>query len=94
MVAGEVPSQRLRSHTVGVASGVGFLFSWCVTFTTPYFINPEALNWGPRYGYVWFPACVIGSVWSYFFLPEVKGRKLEEIDEMVSSLFALPMYDA
>lgn len=26
----------------------------------------------------------IGSAWVYFFLPEVKDRSLEEIDEMVS----------
>ncbi|RYP43704.1 hypothetical protein DL768_009765 [Monosporascus sp. mg162] len=55
---------------------------WLTTFTAPYFINPESLNWGPKYGYIWAPSCVIAALWVYFFLPEVKGRSLEEIDEM------------
>ena len=83
---GELPSQRLRSYTFGLAAAVGFFGAWLTTFTAPYFINPEALNWGPRYGYIWFPSCVIAALWVFFFLPEVKGRTLEEIDEMVSHI--------
>ncbi|KIW38034.1 uncharacterized protein PV06_10010 [Exophiala oligosperma] len=79
---GELPTQRLRSHTFGLAAAIGFLGAWLTTFTAPYFINPASLDWGPRYGYIWFPSCVVGAVWVYFFLPEVKGRTLEEIDEM------------
>lgn len=37
----------------------------------------------PRYGYIWFPSCLIAAAYMYFYLPEVKGRTLEEIDEMV-----------
>lgn len=86
LVAGEIPSQRLRSYTFGTSTAIGFLFSWLVSFTTPYFINPDSLNWGPRYGYIWFPACIIGAAWTFAFLPELKGRTLEEINQMVSSL--------
>lgn len=85
LVAGEIPSQRLRSYTFGLAAAAGFLGAWLITFTAPYFINPVALNWGPRYGYIWFPSCIISAVWVYFYLPEVKGRTLEEIDAMVSN---------
>ncbi|KAF4452834.1 hypothetical protein F53441_4388 [Fusarium austroafricanum] len=85
MVAGEIPSQRLRSYTFGLAAAAGFLGAWLITFTAPYFINPSALNWGPRYGYIWFPSCVVSAVWVYFFLPEVKGRTLEEIDAMFNA---------
>ncbi|KAI1206086.1 putative maltose permease [Annulohypoxylon truncatum] len=79
---GELSSQRLRSHTFGLATGVGFFFAWLTTFTAPYFINPDALNWGPKYGYIWTGSSLIAGVWIYFFLPEVKDRTLEEIDEM------------
>ncbi|PCH08778.1 hypothetical protein PENOC_012960 [Penicillium occitanis (nom. inval.)] len=79
---GELPSQRLRSYTFGFAAAIGFLGAWLTTFTAPYFINPDSMNWGPKYGYIWFPSCLIGAVWVYFFLPEVKNRTLEEIDEM------------
>ena len=82
LAGGEVPSQRLRSYTFGLAAACGFFFAWLTTFTAPYFINPESLNWGPRYGYIWFPSCTIATLWVFFFLPETKGRTLEEIDEM------------
>ena len=80
---GEIPSQRLRSYTFGFAAATGFLFAWLTTFTAPYFINPSSLNWGPKYGYIWFPSGLIAAAWVWFFLPELKGRTLEEIDEMV-----------
>ncbi len=86
---GELPSQRLRSYTFGLAAAIGFFGAWLTTFTAPYFINPESLNWGPRYGYIWFPSCVVAALWVYFFLPEVKGRTLEEIDEMVRIIYLL-----
>ncbi|KAI1092188.1 putative maltose permease [Rostrohypoxylon terebratum] len=79
---GELSSQRLRSHTFGMATGVGFFFAWLTTFTAPYFINPDALNWGPKYGYIWTGSSLVAGIWIYFFLPEVKDRTLEEIDEM------------
>ena len=84
LAGGEIPSQRLRSYTFGLAAAVGFFFAWLTTFTAPYFINPQSMNWGPKYGYVWFPSCCIALLWVLFFLPETKGRTLEEIDEMVS----------
>lgn len=79
---GELPSQRLRSYTFGLAASTGFFGAWLATFTAPYFINPDSLNWGPKYGYIWAPSCWIAAIWIFFFLPEVKGRSLEEIDEM------------
>ncbi|KAF2640727.1 monosaccharide transporter-like protein [Massarina eburnea CBS 473.64] len=82
LAGGEIPSQRLRSHTFGLAAAVGFAAAWLTTFTAPYFINPQALGWGPKYGFIWAPSCVIAATWVFFFLPEVKNRTLEEIDEM------------
>ncbi|KAF1849238.1 MFS monosaccharide transporter-like protein [Cucurbitaria berberidis CBS 394.84] len=85
---GEIPSQRLRSYTFGVAAAVGFAGAWLATFTAPYFINPEALGWGPEYGWIWGPSCFITVVWVYFYLPEIKNRTLEEIDEMFEAKLA------
>lgn len=49
MLGGELPSQRLRSHTFGLAAASGFLLAWLASFTAPYFINDSSLNWGPKY---------------------------------------------
>ncbi|KAI9687670.1 MAG: hypothetical protein M1820_010401 [Bogoriella megaspora] len=82
VMGGELASQRLRSYTFGLAAAVGFLGAWLATFTAPYFINPDALNWGPKYGYIWFPSCMVAALFVFFFMPEVKDRTLEEINEM------------
>jgi MFS transporter, SP family, sugar:H+ symporter len=82
---GELASQRLRSHTFGLATALGFFGAWLTTFTAPYFINPLKLGWGPKYGYIWTGSCFIAGTWIWFYLPEVKGRTLEQIDEMVST---------
>ncbi|KAJ4290827.1 hypothetical protein N0V90_010022 [Kalmusia sp. IMI 367209] len=80
-VAGEVPSQRLRGHTLGFSSSVTYLFGWCITFTIPYFINPTALNWGAQYGYIWFATNLLIVAFTFFVVPETNKRTLEEIDE-------------
>lgn len=82
LTSGEMPAQDLRAYTQGVAIAVSFIFAWICTFTAPYFINPTELNWGPKYGWIWFGSSVITTAFIYFMLPDVNGRSLEEIDEM------------
>ncbi|OQE26601.1 hypothetical protein PENSTE_c005G05511 [Penicillium steckii] len=81
-VATELVSSRLRAWTVGTATSLGYLLAWLVNFCTPYFINPEHLNWGAQYGYIWTVSNFLCVVFFYFFMPEMKGRSLEELDEI------------
>ncbi|EJU05941.1 MFS monosaccharide transporter-like protein [Dacryopinax primogenitus] len=85
LLGGEIPSQRLRSMTLGLSACVGFILGWLAAFTAPYFINPENLNWGPKYGYIWFPSCAVTAIALYIWLPETKDRSLEELDEMFAA---------
>ncbi|AEO56649.1 hypothetical protein MYCTH_2057386 [Thermothelomyces thermophilus ATCC 42464] len=78
----EIPSQRLRSQTVGTASGLNFVAAWLVSFFTPYFVNPDRLGWGPKYGYIWGGSNLVVALWAFFFVPETKGRSLEQLDEL------------
>ncbi|KAF2733979.1 putative sugar transporter [Polyplosphaeria fusca] len=80
-VTGEVPTQRLRSYTLGFSSAITFLCGWSITFTIPYFINPTALNWGAQYAYIWFAGNLLIAVFTFFVVPETNKRTLEEIDE-------------
>ncbi|KAL4916494.1 general substrate transporter [Aspergillus aurantiobrunneus] len=84
-VATELVSSRLRAWTVGSATSLGYLLAWLVNFCTPYFINPENLNWGARYGYIWAGSNLACVVFFYFFIPEMKGRSLEELDEIFAA---------
>ncbi|KAF1949731.1 MFS transporter [Byssothecium circinans] len=81
-VANELVSSRLRVVTIGLGTGVNYVFAWLTSFTTPYFINPKELNWGAKVAYIWAASNAITFVYFYFFLPEMRGRTLEEIDEL------------
>jgi hypothetical protein len=85
LTAGELPAQNLRAYTQGLSIGVSFIAAWVCAFTAPYFINPTELNWGPKYAWIWFGSGLICFVFIYLTLPDVKGRSLEEIDEMYRS---------
>ncbi|KAI0469906.1 general substrate transporter [Xylariaceae sp. FL0804] len=80
--ATEMVSTRLRSWSVGSAISLGYLLAWLTGFCSPYFINPEHLNWGAKYGYIWAGSNFICLVFFYLCVPETKGRTLEEIDEL------------
>ena len=82
LTSGELPAQNLRAYTLGLSVAVSFVGAWLATFTTPYFINPTELNWGPKYAFIWFVSGLMATAFVYFMLPDVKGRSLGEIDEM------------
>lgn len=81
-LATELVSSRLRAWTVGSANALGYFLAWLVGFCSPYFINPQDLNWGPQYAYIWAASNFVCVAWFYFFLPETKSRSLEELDEI------------
>lgn len=82
LLGGEYPNNHLRAHTYGVATALNFLGNWLGVFTAPYFINPSALGWNAKYGYIWFGSNAILFVFTWFFIPETRDRTLEEIHEM------------
>ncbi|KIH86454.1 sugar transporter [Sporothrix brasiliensis 5110] len=81
-VSTELVSTRLRSWTVGSAISLGYFLAWLTGFCSPYFINPTNLNWGAKYGYIWAGSNFCCFLFFFFFIPELKGRSLEEIDEL------------
>ncbi|KAI0160245.1 general substrate transporter [Xylariaceae sp. FL1272] len=90
----ELVSTRLRTWSVGSAISLGYLLAWLTSFTSPYFINPEYLNWGAKYGYIWAASNLACFVFFYLLVPETKGRSLEEIDELFSKRVSVRHFKA
>jgi len=82
LLGGEYPNTAIRGYAFGLATALNFLGNWLGTFTAPYFINPAALGWSARYGYIWFGSNMVLFVFTWFFIPETRDRTLEEIHEM------------
>ncbi len=43
-------------------------------------LNPTAWNWGAKSGFFWFGWTFLCLVWTFFRLPEPKGRTYGELD--------------
>ncbi|KAF2871601.1 hypothetical protein BDV95DRAFT_628754 [Massariosphaeria phaeospora] len=78
----EIPSTRLRSKTIVLARNCYNVAGILTNITTPLMLNPTAWNWGAGSGFFWAGTAALGLVWSWFRLPEPKGRTYAELDEL------------
>ena len=76
----EVPSTRLRSKTIVLARNCYNIAGIVTNFITPSMLNPTAWAWGAKAGFFWSGTAVLGLVWSWWRLPETKGRTFAQID--------------
>jgi sugar porter (SP) family MFS transporter len=77
---GEVSTPSLRAKTVGLATACQAVFGTVMNIVVPYMVNPDKANLRGKVGFVFGGACLLGTVWSYFYIPELKGRTFQEID--------------
>lgn len=76
----EIPSSRLRTKTVVLSRNLYNVGGIVTNFLTPYMLNPTEWNWKAKAGFFWAGSCLISIVWTYFRLPEPKGRTYGELD--------------
>ena len=53
-----------------------------MTVAIPYMINPDQANLRGKLGFFFGGLAALCFVWSYFRVPETKGRTYEELDIM------------
>ncbi|KAK1691019.1 sugar transporter [Colletotrichum godetiae] len=78
IVPSEIFPPGVRSQAVGLAIGTNWLSNFIVALITPRML--EAITFGTFYFFLAF--CVILVVWVYFFVPETKGVRIEEMDKL------------
>ena len=76
----EVPSTRLRIKTVVLARNAYLIASLVANFLNPPILNPTAWNLRGKGGFIWAAICFCMLAWTYFRLPEPKGRSAAELD--------------
>lgn len=76
----ELPSTRLRQKTVVLARNAYNIIGIVTNILTPRMLNPTAWNWRAKTGFFWAGSCLICLAWTYFRLPEPKGRTYAELD--------------
>lgn len=63
---------------------LGFTTSLVITYVNPY-VQGEPGNLGARVGLIYASMSFLAMAFVYFVVPEMKGRSLEELDEMFHS---------
>jgi MFS transporter, SP family, general alpha glucoside:H+ symporter len=76
----EIPSTRLKAKTVVLARNFYNIAGIINNIITPRMLNPTAWNWGAKAGLFWAGLCFICLAWTFFRLPEPKGRTYGELD--------------
>ncbi|KAJ5579803.1 general substrate transporter [Penicillium hispanicum] len=85
VTAAEVPNLRLRDKSALVVAFMQFIFDFIVTFTLPYLLDAGEANLQSKVGFIYGACGLIGLVWAYFYLPDMTGRSLEELEEMFAA---------
>lgn len=78
----EAPTTALRERTMTVATFSGFVVNLMIQYISPYLQDEGYANLQGKIGFVWGSFAVAAAVWVAFFLPEMSGRSLEELDEL------------
>lgn len=65
-----------------LATFCGFVVNLMIQYISPYLQDAGYANMQGKIGFVWGSFAVVAAVWVAFFLPEMSGRSLEELDEL------------
>jgi SP family sugar:H+ symporter-like MFS transporter len=81
IITAESPTLQLREKSLSISTSFSFLTVVVISYVAP-FIQNNPGNLGPKIGFIWGAFSLFGAVFVYFCVPEMKGRSLEELDEL------------
>ncbi|PWN51709.1 putative maltose permease [Violaceomyces palustris] len=76
----EISSTRLRAKTIVLARNFYNIGGIVVNIIQPRLLNPDAWGLGATSAFVWAGTSLLCITWTYFRLPEPKGRTYGELD--------------
>lgn len=74
----------LTSYVI-LQTALNVIVGFVVVYTTPYLLSTPGANLGAKLGYVWAGFAGLGAIWAWFCMPELKGRSLEDMDELFAA---------
>lgn len=76
----ELSTRRLQIKTVVLGRNLYNVVGIICSVLSPYMLNPGAWNWSNYTGFFWGGICFMCIIYTYFRLPEPKGRSFAELD--------------
>lgn len=80
IVLGETSTRRVVEKTSNLAVSLSVIAAFLVSFTAPYLTGAEYANLGGKVGYIYGSLTVLFTCLTWMYVPEMKGRSLEELD--------------
>ena len=84
LIASEIGGTLMRKKMLAWATIADVVFAFITVFNIPYLQAGPVIALGPKLGYVFMGLAILSFFFFVFFLPELKGRSLEEVDELFS----------
>ncbi|KAH7305276.1 general substrate transporter [Stachybotrys elegans] len=81
-INGETSALRMRSKTQGLGGVSQQVSSVVMSLILPYIYNLDAGALGGRTGFLFAGTCFLSVIWTFYFLPEMKGRPAMDVDMM------------
>lgn len=85
VVVSEAASSRVKEKTNLLASVISIITTFITSFTIPYLLNAPYAALGAKVGFIYGAINVLMVIVAYFVIPEMKGRSLEEVDELFAT---------
>lgn len=76
----ELSTRRLQIKTVVLGRNLYNIVAIICGVLTPYMLNPGAWDWGNYAGFFWGGSCFLCVIYTFFRVPEPKGRSFAELD--------------
>ncbi|KAI9371727.1 general substrate transporter [Aspergillus egyptiacus] len=86
VVVGEIFPLPIRSRGVAISTASCWVWNCVLAVITPYMTGDEkgAVDLGPKVFFFWGSLCLLGAVFAYVLVPEMKGLSLEQVDRMLA----------
>ncbi|EPQ56379.1 MFS monosaccharide transporter [Gloeophyllum trabeum ATCC 11539] len=82
VVVGEIYPLAVRAKAMSLATASTWLWNFGISYATPYMVNsgPGNADLSVKVFFVWGSTCACCILFTYFFIPEMKGLSLEQVD--------------
>ncbi|KAJ5464666.1 uncharacterized protein N7458_000352 [Penicillium daleae] len=85
VLVSEAAAQGVKEKTNLLACVISVLTTLVTSFTIPYLINAQYANLGGKVAFIYGGINIIMVVVAFLYIPELKGRTLEEVDQLFAS---------
>ncbi|KAF5510423.1 Major facilitator-type transporter ecdC [Colletotrichum siamense] len=84
-ILGEASSTVMRAKTIALATATQAVCGLIMNFSIPYLVNPDEANLKGKVGFIFGGLALLGTIGSFFYVPELKGKTFDEIDRLFAA---------